>query len=55
VLTKATLLSNQFNSVFTQDTPDTANIQLQGQQYPPLEPVVVTDADVYKLLTILNP
>jgi len=31
------LLSKQFSSVFTHDTPDTANIQLQGPQYPPLQ------------------
>ena len=53
--TKATLLSKQFSSVFTHDTPDTANIQLQGPQYPPLESLVVAEDGVHKLLTNLNP
>jgi len=54
-LTKARLLSEQFSSVFTKDTPETAEIRLQGPQYPPLEKLVVTEVGVCKLLKNLNP
>jgi len=54
-LTKARLLSEQFSSVFTKDTPETADIQLQGPQYRPMGNLVVTEAGVCKLLKNLNP
>jgi len=41
--------------VFTKDTPETADIRLQGPQYPPLEKLVVTEVGVCKLLKNLNP
>jgi len=53
-LTIARLPSEQFSSVFTKDTPETADIQLQGPQYHPLEKLVVTEAEVCKLLKNLN-
>ena len=54
-MTKARLLSEQFSSVFTKDTPESADIQLQGPQYPPLGKLAVNEAGVCKLLKNLNP
>jgi len=54
-LTKVKLLGEQFSSVFTKDTPDTADIKLQGPQYTPLEKLVVTEVGVRKLLMNFNP
>ena len=33
---KAEALNTQFSSVFTRDTPETADIKLEGPAYPPL-------------------
>lgn len=53
--TKAELLSKQFNSVFTVESPKTADIRPEGPQYPPIDPLIVTEAGVMKLLKNLNP
>ena len=34
---KAEALGQQFDSVFTEDTPETANLRQEGPNYPPID------------------
>ena len=52
---KAKLLSDQFKSVFTEDTPTTAGIRLFGPNYPSIKDFMITEKVVLKLLVSLNP
>ena len=52
---KAKVLSNQFCSVFTRDTPDSADTKLEGPSYEPITDLVITVEGVQKLLAGLNP
>jgi hypothetical protein len=54
-MSKAKLLSEQFCSVFTVDTPSTANIKLSGPHYPQIPDLVISEDGVRKLLEGLNP
>ena len=52
---KAEALNTQFSSVFTRDTPETADTKLEGPAYPPLPPLSIDSNGVAKLLAGLNP
>ena len=52
---KAQLLSDQFKSVFTIDTPETVGIRLRGPNYPPIDDLIIKEDGVLKLLQGLNP
>ena len=52
---KAKVLSDQFASVFTRDTPETADIKLEGPSYEPIPDLTITVEGVQKLLAGLNP
>jgi len=52
---KARLLSEQFCSVFTVDTPSTADIKLCGPNYPDIPELEIQVGGVRKLLEGLNP
>ena len=52
---KARALNEQFCSVFTKDTPETAEAQLDGPDYPTIETLHITVKGVEKLLAGLNP
>ena len=52
---KAQLLSDQFKSVFTIDTPETEGIRLRGPNYPPIDDLIIKEDGVLKLLQGLNP
>ena len=46
---KAEILNQQFKSVFTQSNPDDRP-QLQGEEYPPIEDLAISEEGVLKLL-----
>ena len=50
---KAEALGQQFDSVFIDDTPETANLRQEGQNYPPID-LIIREEDIEKLLTGLN-
>ena len=52
---KSKLLSDQFKSVFTIDTPDTKDTRLHGPHYPPIDDLFIDEKGVQKLLEDLNP
>ena len=52
---KAKALSDQFCSVFTRDSPETAETRLEGPSYPSLPDLQIDDAGVELLLSGLNP
>ena len=52
---KAKALSEQFSSVFTEDTPETANIKSEGPSYPPIPDLTIREEGIEKLLAGLNP
>ena len=54
-ITKAKILSKQFSSVFTIDTPETADTKLEGPSYPSIRELHVSEAGIEKLLRNLNP
>ena len=54
-LSKAKTLGDQFSSVFTDDTPDIANIRNEGPRFPPIKDLIFTTEGVKKLLNGLNP
>ena len=52
---KAEALSKQFCSVFTRDTPETADLRMEGPSYPPIPELKIKPEGIVKLLTGLNP
>ena len=54
-LSKPKALGAQFSSVFTEDTPDIADIRKEGPSYPPINDLNITTEGVQKLLNSLNP
>ena len=53
-LNKTQLLSKQFCSVFTADESDTADIQLEGPQYPLMGPLNVTEACLFRFALFVS-
>ena len=54
-LSKAKALSKQFSSVFTRDTPETADTKLSGPSYPEIPDLVLRTHGIQILLEGLNP
>ena len=52
---KASILANQFRSVFTVDGPEAADTHLAGPSYPPMPDVTITTTGVNKLLKGIDP
>ena len=52
---KAKALSDQFSSVFTKDSPETADTKLEGPSYPTLPDLQIERKGVELLLSGLNP
>ena len=52
---KAQALSDQFCSVFTRDTPETADLRAEGPSYPPILDLHINTPGIAKLLQGLNP
>ena len=52
---KAEALSKQFCSVFTKDTPETADLRMEGPSYPPISELKIQTEGIVKLMTGLNP
>ena len=52
---KAKALSEQFSSVFTEDTPETADLRAEGPSYPPIPELIIREEGIEKLLSGLNP
>ena len=48
-------LSKQFCSVFTKDTPETADLRMEGPSYPPIPDLKIKTEGIVKLMTGLNP
>ena len=51
---KARVLGDQFASVFTEDTPETADLRSEGPAYPPIHDLTIQDDGIEKLLSGLN-
>ena len=52
---KATILAQQFRSVFTQDDEKSAATSLHGPNYPPIADITIVEAGVAKLLKGVDP
>ena len=52
---KASILANQFRSVFTVDDDEAADTFLEGPSYPPMDDITIDEAGVVKLLKGVDP